>query len=276
MKKTILSFLVIALVFTSACKETEVENKEIISEDTTLRSEYLSQALVWYQKSAENRAIYYQNFNLAKSIIENSLKGGIFKKILKSKPLAVITDIDETVLDNSAYNARLLENGTTYSSETWAEWVNEKKAKPLPGALDFCKYCKENGVEIFYVSNRHVDRIDPTIENLKNEGFPYADTAHVLLKTDSSNKTSRREKVAENHTIILYLGDNLRDFDEIFGGRGDDYGMNVVSENKDKFGTQFIIFPNPIYGEWEKPIYKGDFKKTLEEKRQMRKDVLEK
>ena len=260
-----------------SCNETEEIEKEIeIEVDSTLFSEHLSMATVWFQKSAENRAIYYQNFNFAKSILESSFKGKLFNKFKKEKPLAVITDIDETILDNSPYNAQLLETGKSYNKESWAEWVMEKRAKALPGALDFCKYAEENGIEIFYVSNRHTDRIDATIENLIKEGFPFANKEHVLLKTETSDKTARRNKVFENYNVILLMGDNLRDFDEIFGGRGDDLGFNVVSENKDKFGTEFIVFPNPIYGEWEKAVYKGDFSKSDLEKRQMRKDVLDK
>jgi 5'-nucleotidase (lipoprotein e(P4) family) len=277
MKKIILSAVTLSLILSFSCNETkEIEKEVIIQEDTTLRSEHLSMATVWFQKSAESRAVYYQTFNLAKMVIENKLKGGFFKKLKKSKPLAVITDIDETILDNSPYNALLLEKGTSYDRESWKEWVMQKRAKALPGALDFCKFAKEKGIEVFYVSNRHNDQIAATLENLKTEGFPYADSSHVLLKTETSNKTERRNKVLESYTVIMYLGDNLRDFDEIFGDRGEDLGFNIVSENKDKFGAEFIVFPNPIYGEWEKAVYKGDYSKTNEEKRQMRKDVLDK
>ena len=66
----------------------------------------------------------------------------------------------------------------------------------------------------------------------------------------------------------MLLGDNLRDLDEMFGNRGEDLGYNIVDEHKENFGTKFIVFPNPIYGEWEKAVYNGDFSKSEEEKRQ--------
>ncbi|MCD4741472.1 MAG: hypothetical protein K8R67_03165, partial [Desulfobacteraceae bacterium] len=170
----------------------------------------------------------------------------------------------------------LIEKGASYDKESWAVWVNEKRAKALPGALDFCNYAKKKGVEVFYVSNRSTTRIDATVENMINEEFPFADKDHMYLKTESSNKTNRRNSIFEKYDVILLMGDNLRDFDEIFGGRGEDFGFNVVDKNKDKFGTKFIVFPNPIYGEWEKIIYKGDFSKSDGEKRKMRVDALDK
>ena len=279
MKKLFILSLVAAFFLTSCCDEKEVTVEEtIITEtvDTLLNSEHLSMATLWFQKSAEMQAIYYQNFNLAKLMLDESLKGKVFKKLKKSKPLAVITDIDETILDNSPFNANLIVSGGSYNNDNWTAWVNEKRAKALPGALDFCKYAKEKGVEVFYLSNRTVDHTDATIENMKNEGFPFADKKHMFLKKETSNKTDRRNSILENYDVVLLLGDNLRDFDEVFGGRGDDFGFTVTAENKDKFGTKFIVFPNPMYGEWEKGIYNGDFSKSDTEKREMRREALNK
>ena len=278
MKKIIILSIAALFFWTSCCEEKKENVEEIIikdSVDTTLKSEHLVMATLWFQKSAEMQAIYYQNFKFAKMMLDEKMKENRFK-IKKKKPKAIITDIDETILDNSPYNAGLIEKGTSYNKESWAIWVNEKRAKALPGALDFCNYAKEKGVEIFYVSNRSADRIDATVENMKNEGFPFADKEHMYLKTETSNKTDRRNNILENYDVILLLGDNLRDFDEIFGNRGEDFGFNVVDKNKDKFGTNFIVFPNPIYGEWEKAVYKGDFSISDEDKRKMRVDALDK
>ena len=274
MKKLLILSLSALFFITSCCKEKEENIEETIinySGDTLLRSEYLAMATLWFQKSAENRALFYQTYAFAKIMLDKNLK-----ESKSEKPKAIITDIDETVLNNSPYNAGLIETGMSYDKESWAVWVNEKRAKALPGALDFCNFVKEKGVEVFYVSNRSDERIDETLENMLSEKFPFADKEHVFLKTESSNKTDRRNSILETHDVILLLGDNLRDFDEIFGSRGEDLGFNIVDENKDNFGTKFIVFPNPIYGEWEKAVYKGDFSKSDEEKRKMRNDAMDK
>lgn len=276
MKYLITSIMAVSL-FLFSCEE-EAKPDEKIEKyvakkagDNVSKSEHLSMATVWFQKSAENRALYYQTFKLAKLMLDENLKN---HKV--GDPLAVITDIDETVLDNSPYNAGLIEKGTAYDSDSWKVWVKERRAKALPGALEFCKYAQNKKVEVFYVSNRIDKNKAETIENLKNEGFPFADEDHVLLKTESSDKTERRNTVLETHKVILFLGDNLRDFDEIFGGREDDLGFKVVDEHSESFGSKFIVFPNPIYGEWEKAVYNGDFSLSDEEKRNKRLEVLDK
>ncbi|HCK20405.1 MAG TPA: acid phosphatase, partial [Thalassospira sp.] len=98
-----------------------------------------------------------------------------------TKPPAVILDVDETVLDNSAYQAWVVAEKTHYSSKTWAAFVHDMISTPTPGALEFTKAAAARGVEVFYVSNRKAPEEEPTIENLKKYGFPYADEKHVML-----------------------------------------------------------------------------------------------
>ncbi len=220
----------------------------------------LLNALVWYNKSAEKRAIYYQTFNIAKKIVLKQLQ----KK--HDKPLAVITDIDETVLDNSGFELSLLKNNVKYSDSLWSKWENDTKAVALPGAVEFSQFLKKNNVELFYISNRSIKALKSTIENLRKEGFAYADSAHLLLRKNTKDKTARRNIVNKSHTVILLLGDNLRDFDEKFKYETTISGWQKVDENKDLFGTKYLIMPNPLYGQWLH-LVKGssleDFRKFL-------------
>ena len=269
---------VAVFAFSSCCDEKEVKTEKeiIIKKDSSEISsaEHQVMATLWFQKSGEARAAYYQTYNYAEMMLDNLLKKDRFK-IKKKLPKAIITDIDETVLNNSPFNARLIESGEHFNNENWTKWVNEKRAKALPGAVDFAHYAKEKGVEIFYISNRSVKTLKPTIENLKNAGFPFADEKHVLLKDKTSDKTARRNSVLKNYEVILYLGDNLRDFDENFKYAENMNRNDSVDAHKELFGKKYIIFPNPMYGEWEKAAYKGDFSKTDTEKRKMRRDALE-
>ena len=82
-----------------------------------------------------------------------------------------------------------------------------------------------------------------------------------LLKTNTSSKTVRRDLVKENFEIILLIGDNLGDFSEIFEDRSNNFGFDIVEENKAKFGEKFIVLPNPMYGSWENEVL--DFKRDL-------------
>jgi 5'-nucleotidase (lipoprotein e(P4) family) len=222
--------------------------------------EHLVMSVVWYQKSAEMKALYYQGFNFARIAIDNKLKNlGIATKS------AVVLDIDETVLDNSPYEAMMIEKGIPYSTKTWKEWTKLAKAKPTPGVVEFLNQLKSKGIEAFYVSNRDMDEREATLKNMLAENIPFADTTHLLLRVKgNSNKTDRYKSVEKNYKILLTIGDNLRDYNEIFSNRKNNYGMNMVDSLKTKFGEDFIILPNPMYGDWEKAVYGGKFPSEVE------------
>jgi 5'-nucleotidase (lipoprotein e(P4) family) len=88
--------------------------------------------------------------------------------------------------------------------------------------------------------------------------LPYADSNHVFLKTDSSDKQERRDKVLEEHEVLLYMGDNLSDFSPLFDNQSTENRNNTAGALKNDFGSKYIIFPNPMYGDWEtKGIYES-------------------
>ncbi len=270
MKKILIYSTIVLLIFSSCKNNNELKTENVVKDSVKVsKSEYSVSGTLWYQTSAEAKALYIQSYNLATFMLDKNIK------IKSKKKKAVITDIDETLLDNSPMNARLAKIGELYTDEAWENWVKQGKAKALPGALEFFNYCKKKGVEVFYLSNRSIASQDITMKNLLNEGFPYVDIQHMYLKEKSSDKTARRDSILKNYEVILYLGDNLRDFSEDYGQRGDDYGAAVVNDTKNLFGTKFIVFPNPMYGEWEKAIYKNDYSKSDEEKAKLRKEALQ-
>src|SRR5699024_4039422 len=82
-------------------------------------------------------------------------------------PPAVVLDIDETVLDNSPYQARLIRDNARYDDVTWAEWVREEAARPLPGALAFTRAAAARGITVIYLSNRDHALDEATLANLR-------------------------------------------------------------------------------------------------------------
>lgn len=252
MKKIKLSFLLAVIIFSfAACKNAD-NNTESSTLTTSIakRSENIVAATLWYQQSAEMQALYYQTYNLAKNIVSTyKAKAG------ETRKPAVVLDIDETVLDNSPFQANCILNDSVYSSSRWQLWVEKECAKALPGVVNFTQFAQNNGFEVFYISNRKVNQLQATINNLLKEGLPNADSAHVLLKTESSSKTERRSKVEENYVIELLIGDNLLDLADMFENRTDNYGKNLVEQNAELFGIKFLILPNPMYGHWLDAIY---------------------
>lgn len=254
--------MVLSLALPVAAKE-EVTNE-------TLAKEGVMSAL-WYQSSIEAKALYHQGYNIAKKNLDARLKKAEKEKLKKS--FAIALDIDETVLDNSPQQAYFAKEKKSYP-EGWKEWVHEAIAVPVPGAKKFLNYAKKKGVEVYYISDRKADQLEDTIKNLKEQGLPYADKDHVLLKeaTDKS-KEARREKVREKHELLMLFGDNIVDFME-FEGLSLKQRDSKLKEITKEFGDKFIIFPNPMYGSWEAAVYENDFSKSPQEKEDLRLNTL--
>ncbi|MDD4215751.1 MAG: 5'-nucleotidase, lipoprotein e(P4) family [Bacteroidales bacterium] len=262
MKKSFGIFMVFAsLIVLWSCnpeqKTNVIEEEKIVSET----SEYLLNATLWVQQSAEFQACCYQAFNHAKLALDVRMNLAPL-----DKPLAVVLDIDETLLDNSYFEANLIETNTSYTTENWKEWSDKECATAIPGAIEFLNYVETKGVEIIYISNRCENELEASIVNMEKVGFPAVPKENYLFRTDESSKNNRRAMVNETYNIILLVGDNLNDFDGVFEDRVQNMGKNIVQTNKDKFGIEYIILPNPMYGKWEQSL-PNDTAKTATQNR---------
>lgn len=214
------------------------------------RNEHLVMSVLWFQRSAEMRALFYQAFNLARLRLDED-RG----KNKGEKKRAVVVDIDETLLDNSPHMGKLIKNNEVFP-HAWTEWVNRAEAEPLPGAVEFLTYAVSAGYDVFYVSNRSAKtETDGTAENLRKKGFPQALSEHMMLKEEQSSKEERRRTIERTHEIVLLIGDNLNDLASVFEKKSISERSEEVDRVKDKFGSKFIVLPNPMYGDWESAIY---------------------
>jgi 5'-nucleotidase (lipoprotein e(P4) family) len=218
--------------------------------------------IAWQQHSGEYRALCFQAYNFARLSLNERLKDS-----LGARPNCVIVDIDETVLDNSPFQGHELKKGLSFEPKDWAEWTSKAAADTVPGALTFLNYAKTRNVETFYVTNREQGEYQATLKNLQQFGFPFADEAHLLVKTGSSDKEPRRQSISEHHNVLLLCGDNLSDFSNVFY-RENRNTAAAVEEAKNEFGSRFIVLPNPMYGDWEKLLYKGEQLNETEKSRQ--------
>ncbi len=220
-------------------------------------------AVLWQQASGEYRALAYQAFALAKVVLDRDLRINRRAKLRR----AVVVDVDETILDNSAHEAWLIKNHRSYNAQDWTEWCNRAEAGAVPGAVEFLRYANSRGVRVFYITNRKMIEKDGTARNLKQLGFPEVTDETLLVRTDkdSSSKEPRRLAVGGKYHIVLLMGDDLNDFAELFEqGKTVASRIEAVKRNRNQFGAHFIVLPNPMYGHWEDAIY-GDAK-TEEQK----------
>ncbi len=265
MKKILFfTFVATIAVFTSCqqhTKETAIENDKTEYGE----SDHLINATLWMQHSAEYRACCLQTYKNAKIALAQNLKDK-----QTDKPAAVVLDIDETVLDNSYYEAYMAYEGTSFSDSTWAIWTSKADATEIPGAIDFLKYAREIGVEIIFISNRYPSELEPTMKNMQKLGFPEIPAENFLLKEKdaSSCKKERRDIVSENYEIIMLVGDNMGDFTEEFDERKTTGDMIEETDMAiDLLGSKYIVLPNPTYGTWEKPILAGKEKNSYDNRK---------
>jgi 5'-nucleotidase (lipoprotein e(P4) family) len=213
-------------------------------------------AVLWQNTSAEAYWIYKQAYEVAATrmmwnIVERSKA---YREGERKRPMAVIVDIDETVLDNSPYQITAVKNGRTFDQNEWKGWTDMASAKASPGALEFLRMAKDATCEVFYITNRDIRERATTLKNLSDLGFPDADEAHLLLMDGSSDKTERRARVRATHDVVLLVGDQLRDFDERFKDRSVNDGKAVVDAMADSLSKYFILLPNPMYGTYRDAI----------------------
>jgi 5'-nucleotidase (lipoprotein e(P4) family) len=212
-------------------------------------------ASLWQQRSAEYRALCFQAYNVAKLRLDEALKqpGG--------KSLAIVSDIDETILDNSPYDAQRSINNQEYDLATWKQWTGKGECDTVAGAPGFFKYAASKGVTVFYITNRDEDERPGTLKNLKLYNMPNADDAHLFMKTGTSSKEARRQQVLSRYNIVMLCGDNLADFDKLYDNHPTEASRNATTTAaKQQFGNKYIVLPNPSYGDWEGALFNFNYK----------------
>ncbi len=230
-------------------------------------------AVLWTQASLEHDLICREVYRQATQVLDKALADPTWDALSAQdrhgdvaglKP-AVILDIDETVLDNSPYQARLVRDHATYDSATWADWVREKSARALPGAVAFTRYAAARGIAVIYLSNRAQSLDRATLANLRAAGFPVSGPEAFLgLGTEvpgcrqvGSSKHCRRVQVARHYRVLVQIGDQTGDFLQLHGATPDARRAELAPY-LDWIGRRWFVLPNPTYGDWESAPFHGD------------------
>jgi 5'-nucleotidase (lipoprotein e(P4) family) len=246
----------------------------------------LLNAALWMQRSVEYRASALTAFALARLRLDQALADPGWTAAPKeqtgayqSLPPAVIVDIDETILDNSGYQAWMALKDTTFDPKTWNAYVNTVTSLAIGGAVEFVRYAAGRGVKVFYVSNRTAEEEPATRKNLEKLGFPLDDKIDTVLTAREqpdwgSAKGTRRAHVAKSYRVLLNLGDNFGDFvDEYRGTEAE--RLKVFEEHKDRWGREWIMLANPAYGSFETAPFKHDFKLSAADRHKAKRAVLD-
>lgn len=227
-------------------------------------------AVLWVQASAEYRALSEQTYRSAADHLDKALKEKHWDALVPGERAnaadgltpAVLMDVDETVLDNSPYQARLVRDGKEFDDISWDAWVAEKKAKAVPGVVDFAKVATAHGVTILYVSNRAEHLQAATLANLRSVGMPVAND-HVFLglgtfvegcEQSGSEKNCRRQLAGREYRVLMQFGDQLGDFVQVVANTREARAQ-LQDEYADWFGERWWMLPNPTYGSWEPALF---------------------
>ena len=201
--------------------------------------EKLPNDIRWIRQSIEYRALCEQLFRQTTVAILRKVKTE-----KNSDNLAVVVDLDETVLDNSLYQVERWKAGLSFTQDSWSEWVNREEAGLVPGAKELLKAVRKKGVRVVFVSNRMNENLEPTRRNLLALEV-LAPNDLFLLRLDKDDvKEVRRREVNEGKArmkkvgplkVVGYVGDQMGDF---------------PSGQAKEFGKTSFLLPNPMYGKW--------------------------
>lgn len=251
----------------------DVAAQEALKQKQQYQAETETMGLLWMRTSAEYRALAYQGYNVA----INAVKMAVTDPSHQRKPLAIVLDADETVVDNTKLMGESIVNGNgRFDAPWWRQAVHQGKSQAMPGAVEFLNEVHKQGVEIFYVSNRYAPvNYDATVQNFKALGFPSVDKDHVLLFEKDSDKQPRFDMIAKKYYVVVYMGDNAGDFP--IGTKGKTLAERnaIIDNHKEDFGTTFVVFPNPAYGSWVSALAKGYQNLSPEEQKQVNNQYLQ-
>lgn len=246
-------------------------------------------AVAWMQTSVEFRLIAGQAWRGALVQLDRAIKTPNWDALTKEDrttpfaglPPAVIVDVDETVLDNTPYQARLLRDGKSFDEFTWSQWVKEEAAKPVPGALEFARAANARGVTVFYISNRAADLSEATVNNLRKAGFPITDPGQFLglgmmvdgCESEGSEKGCRRQLIGRSHRVLLQFGDQIGDLVSIVANTPEGREQ-AVRPYLGWVGERWFLLPNPSYGSWEPALFNNAWSQPEADRRQQKLDAL--
>ncbi len=158
---------------------------------------------------------------------------------------AVVSDVDETLVDNSGYQ---LETFGNFTPETWAVWEEQGKAVAYPGSVELVAQVHELGGKMAFVTNRA--NHPATLALLQAQGL-WMEGDVLCTRTESSDKSARRASVLEGGSlcgwpempvqVLGYWGDQMGDFPSA------DEASSAPAED---WGETWFMLPNPMYGSW--------------------------
>ncbi|MGN6236323.1 5'-nucleotidase, lipoprotein e(P4) family [Dyella sp.] len=246
-------------------------------------------AVAWSQTAIEHDLLYVQTYRDAQMQLLKALKDPRWDALSKNdrvaplkglKP-AVVLDVDETALDNSPYQARLIKSGGEYNEADWAAWCKEEAARALPGAVEFTQFAAKHGIAVIFISNRAKDLDSVTLDNLRQVGFPVSGPDAFLglgtfvegCEQIGTEKGCRRQLISRKYRVLMQVGDQIGDFADVIANNAEGRQQAMAPYLK-WIGTRWFILPNATYGSWEPALFNNDWTLPRNERRRQKEAAL--
>jgi 5'-nucleotidase (lipoprotein e(P4) family) len=181
------------------------------------------------------------------------------------KPLAVILDADETVLQNLGYEHDEARRGLSYDQARWNRWeqTGADAVAPIPGAVTALHAIREAGVTVIFNSNRQAANAAQNAAAIEGAGLgPARHGETMFLQGDvapGSAKDPRRAAIASRYCVVAMAGDQLGDFSDLFNARSLSVPDRRRAASSGRFaalwGNGWFMLANPVYG----PGLRGTF-----------------
>jgi len=219
-------FLVGALILTGCATSTQPQPPPVPN------LHEVKQALSRYVSSGRYQAEVTEVYARASTYLLSQARG--------ETNLAIVLDIDETVLSNLALlklnDWALFLTGPTNSVSgpcSLGEWIKLGRSEPIPAALDLIRLARSHGVAVFLITARPESLRAPTEKTLHSAGCQWTE---LIMKPSKLRVTSeveykapaRRKLVEQGYRILLNVGDQNSD---LAGG----------------FAERTFKLPNPFY-----------------------------
>ncbi len=165
----------------------------------------------------------------------------------------VVLDVDETALDNSAYQLERAAYSLPFDSASWSAWVRRRESAAVPGTADFTRAVRQLGGHVAWITNRSAADANATRDNLRSAGLWSDDDRLCAQNEPQHTKRARRAEVIAGSgacawagvpmTVVALVGDQMSDFPE------SDEPIRDAG-NDGAFGRTFFLLPNAMYGAW--------------------------
>ena len=175
------------------------------------------------------------------------------------KPLAVVFDVDETVILNLGYEYWAATSGKSFSEATWEQWEKSGASyvRPVPGAVTGIRRLREAGITPVFNTNREFSP-EGAAKAIAAAGLGEAIHRDTLFLRgddgkDSGDKDGRRAMIAERYCVVALAGDNLGDFADVFNDRStltppQRRELAARGDLAQLWGNGWFVLPNPVYG----------------------------